>query len=315
MDPRHSKLVSVVEDADSLHDLRLKGAEGAIVQTTAATLSPYKLIIWLWKDMLARYSKGSLNLQTTTPVTAIEPAGSGTGYVCQTPRGAILAKHVLLAANGYTSAILPEFEGLIRPVQGQMSALGPPVSFSGRLLDHSYSFLGSNKKDRVMSDYLHQTPAKFGGHLMFGGARECVVNHGEGTSDDSYVDPDAEDYLRCLPQMLNLSNETRSEQSTLKDKLDISASWTGIMGYSKDHFPWVGGVPHHEGLWLCGGYTGHGMTNASGCGQHVARLLLNAIQEHSWQDRETRAIENHEIPEEYVLTEARFRRQMAHHII
>ena len=34
--------------------------------------------------------------------------------------------------------------------------------------------------------------------------------------------------------------------------------WTGIMGYSRDEDPWAGGVPGRDGVWVCGGYTGHG---------------------------------------------------------
>ena len=39
----------------------------------------------------------------------------------------------------------------------------------------------------------------------------------------------------------------------------MRAEWTGIMGYSPDDFPFVGGVPGHEGLWASCSFQGHGM--------------------------------------------------------
>ena len=314
-DPRHLKLVKVVESNWGLAAWRLKHSAGAIEQSTAATLSPYKLVIWLWANMLKEYS---LNLQTTTPVSAIERVKDG--YSCHTERGVVHAKNILLATNGYTSHLLPDFEKLIRPVQGQMSALEVPESFSDQILTHSYGFMGTGKKDRVMSDYLHQRPTVpgdylnmgGGGHLMFGGARECVAGLGEGVSDDSYVDPDAEDYLTKLPQYLDLTSGDKDGIVVSKDTtLSLAASWTGIMGYSVDHIPWVGGVPQLEGLWLCGGYTGHGMTNAAGCAQHVARLIAASIDGKDWHDVQARAVEQCAIPKQYILTQDRVDRQFA----
>lgn len=55
----------------------------------------------------------------------------------------------------------------------------------------------------------------------------------------------------------NTKAETQTE--TKPKLLDIAASWTGIIGHSTDGHPWVGGVPGSEGLFVCAGYTGHGM--------------------------------------------------------
>lgn len=71
------------------------------------------------------------------------------------------------------------------------------------------------------------------------------------------------------------------------------------MGYSRDEMPWVGPVPsglglapasaldgartlaHHaaeaEGLYVCAGYTGHGMPNAALCARAVANMLLRGV--------------------------------------
>jgi hypothetical protein len=46
------------------------------------------------------------------------------------------------------------------------------------------------------------------------------------------------------------------------------------MGYSRDDHPWVGKVPEKQGLWLAGGYTGHGMPNGTLCGKAVVDMVL-----------------------------------------
>jgi len=318
--------IRVVEDPDELKALGLTGGVvGALVQGSfAASLSPYKLIISMWKGMLDEFAS-RVNLQTETPVTNITRAvaaakdgGGKGGWIVHTHRGNVHTDQVILATNGYTSHLLPEFEACIVPTQAQMSALIPPREspYSKTLIPMSYGFEGVGTQDRVMSDYLVQNPilenedkvVGRGGHLMFGGGRHEVRGNGVGVSDDSYVDEDAEIYLRGLPSRLMLGEAQSETQTKL---LDIAGSWTGIIGHSADEYPWVGGVPGSEGVFVCAGYTGHGMTNAGLCVRHVARLAACSWRGESWrqvQDREVEMSERGEdagVPREYVITTER----------
>lgn len=190
------------------------------------------------------------------------------------------------------------FRGVIVPTQGQMTALQPPEQWREReqLLQHDYGFNGLRGQDRVMNDYVIQRPWKDGGHLMCGGGRQWVREGGEGVSDDSYNADEAVEHLRRVGEMLELDGE---------GELELTAAWTGIMGYSRDGCPWVGAVPGMEGVWVAGGYTGHGMPNAPGCGRHVARLVATALEGGDWKQAEEEAVRKREIPEEFVLSEAR----------
>ncbi|KIW12107.1 hypothetical protein PV08_09381 [Exophiala spinifera] len=424
----HRKLVEVVEAPEELQNLRLTGGVvGAIVQTVAASLSPYKLMIWLWGEMIKEYerseggggrweggggwggggewqggrggrggwggggdwrgggewrggrgggggsweggggfggggewddgeggggrwggggggggqwrgggewggetSKVTLNLQTETPVASIQEVQGGHGWTVKTSRGEVHAKQVILATNAYTSHLMPEFEALISPVQAQMSALLPPQGspFRERLIPMSYGMMGVEGQDRVMSDYLVQNPildedaggvVGRGGHLMFGGGRAQARGNGVGVSDDDYVDPDAEAYLRSLPEHLNLEAEeeaggapqtTTGTGTSKSGLLDIAASWTGIIGSSADGHPWVGGVPGRDGLFVAAGYSGHGMTNAGLCGRHVAQLALKSLKGEDWKALQAHGVELAEqgkggVPREYVITQER----------
>ncbi|KIV92625.1 hypothetical protein PV10_03899 [Exophiala mesophila] len=340
--------VRVVEDPDELTRLNLVHAVGALVQTTAASLSPYKLVIWLWQDLLDRYqASGQLNLQTETPVNEIQSSSSG-DYTIVTHRGTVQTRHILLATNGYTSHLLPCFSKLISPRQAQMTALIPPQAspFSRMLIPQSYGFSGVAGMDREMSDYLVQAPisdsdsnfhpdpldrhaiASQGGQLMYGGGRQHASGNGNYNSDDSYVDPEVEKYLRTLPARLDLGNSSnttsRSHQgqtlSPPKDdsdlQLELQASWTGIIGSSADGHPWVGAVPDHPGLFIAAGYSGHGMPNAPLSGRHVARLLLQSLktvdvdctllQEHEVQPSNSSA--DAALPIEYLVTKERMQK-------
>ena len=339
-----SDLVRMVEDAKELQDLGLKGgAVGAMVQTVAASLSPYKLCVSMWQEMLSRYEGGNggvkLNLQATTPVTSLERVGnpstttdSNLGWVLHTPRGIIHARTVILAINGYTSHLLPKFTPLIRPVQAQMSALTPPAApevshdQQPRLIPMSYGFEGIGSMDRVMSDYLVQNPftvrsrseqtaSESGGQLMFGGGRHMAANHGEAVWDDDFVDKNVEKYLRSLPERLNLtfgSSNSSKTTTTSTELLDIDASWTGIIGHSLDGNPWVGAVPDHAGLFLCAGYTGHGMTNAPLCGRYVAQLALEGLAPELgvWQHQRQEGTDHWHgaVPRKYLISTERMER-------
>lgn len=306
LDPELAKQVKIVRPEDTepgynLQDLRLsEDCVGAIVQQNAASLWPYKLVCWVLETLLADFpvqksedaegtsSKPTFNIQALTPVTSISPSksGSGMGWWLQTPRGAIAADQVLLCTNAYTSHLLPSMIDLIVPVRGQMSALKPPKTASEQPLSgkYSYGFIGNANHTSKQDDYLVQRPFANGegGELMFGGGRGAATAFGMPSyrnGDDSHIDDTVAKYLRTsLNDELDLAEKGHENEGK---ELKATHEWSGIMGYSRDGYPWVGQVPQEMledgrgGLFLCAGFTGHGMANASlaarWCAQHMLR--------------------------------------------
>ena len=264
--------INVISDPASLRELRIPNAVGAITQTHAAGVHPYKLVTWVWGDLLSR---GAVNLQTNTAVTSISKGEEGDlGYglkggrpeqeltdetwTVHTARGDVSAKHVILTTNAYTAHLLPEFRGLIVPVQGEMSALRARGELVGRRgeLSHDYSFGGVMEQGEGQDDYLVQRPVEAGGELMFGGGRVRARGEGVGVSDDSRVDEGAARYLReMLPRLMAVDREGEVEGREMPERyedfeevekgeeMEALAQWTGVMGFSRDGHPWVGGVP------------------------------------------------------------------------
>jgi glycine/D-amino acid oxidase-like deaminating enzyme len=310
--PHLGKMIQIVSAGDnnpSLEDLQLgKDAVGALIQQNSASLWPYKLIAWIFEEILRRNCSGdaakfSFNLQTNTPAMRLQNMEDGS-WIVHTERGMIAAKKVLLATNAYTAHLLPEFKDLIVPVRGQMTALLPPSSLrpdSGKPLTgiHSYGFLGNRKQHSNQDDYLIQRPFSVkdgqvvGGELMFGGGRGSAAGLGMDVADDTAIDEPVSQYLRYeLNSVLDLQNEGKYLAATYE--------WSGIMGFSRDGNPWVGPVSEElgggQGLFICAGFTGHGMPNASICAELVVHFMTT--------DKPTQQLEvkDRNIPPEFLVS-------------
>jgi glycine/D-amino acid oxidase-like deaminating enzyme len=306
MDPSLADLVTVVtpESSDpSLEDLRVSKAKGAFVQKHAASVWPYKFVAWVLEQLLAanQPSSPSFNLQTNTAATRLQKTDDGS-WIVHTERGMIAAKKVLLTTNAYTSYLLPEFRDLITPVRGEMSSLLSPRTMKpgsdNPPLSYSYGFMGNGDQSGHQDDYLIQRPYSAdnsGGELMFGGGRSYAANGGVGVSDDSSIDPPAASYLR---EQINIILDTKSDET----ELQASYEWSGIMGFSRDSKPWVGavgddlGLGGGDGLYICAGFTGHGMPNTCLSARAAVQLMLGMEQTEI------------DLPGRYWITKARLKR-------
>lgn len=302
--------VTIVREQETLASLRIPAAKGAIVQKHAASCWPYKLVAWVLERLLEKFPAPSFNLQTNTPVLKVEKAESAAGWVVSTPRGRITAKKVLLCTNAYTSRLLPAFSDLIVPTRGQVSALLPPRGEDGESvakLEHSYVNLGDYPAPAPPRDeYLIQRPLP-GGEFIFGGGRSVVEGGNVGVWRDDEIDEPIAKHLRShLSPPLDLTRGEPRADSAKKDRglvLDASFEWTGIMGYSRDSHAWVGAVPEalggagdNGGLYICAGYTGHGMPVAALAAREVVGIMAGGAEAAKARGR---------LPKEYQVTESR----------
>jgi glycine/D-amino acid oxidase-like deaminating enzyme len=54
----------------------------------------------------------------------------------------------------------------------------------------------------------------------------------------------------------------------------VTDRWAGIWGTTPDLVPLAGRVPGRDGVWVAGGYSGHGNALGLACGELVARAIL-----------------------------------------
>ncbi|KAH6609559.1 hypothetical protein Trco_002905 [Trichoderma cornu-damae] len=294
LDKHHGDLkntAALFTEPDDLAALRVPNARGAVLQPYAAKCWPYKFVAWILETLVAQQSTEVFNLQTTTPVTHLQRADGSDSWVVHTPRGQVVAKSVLLATNAYTSHLLPRMTGLIVPVRGQVSALEPPDGSVA--LAHSHVWLAQESDDYLVQ---RDDPLEM---IVVGGERWSVPGGGEGIWKDDEIDEEVAVRLRrSLRPALKLRPEGEKEEEELRARYQ----WTGIMGYSADGHPFVGAVPEElgggTGLWLCAGYTGHGMPVAARCAVAVSEMMLG-------RQGEAGSVE---VPEEFLLSVERAER-------
>jgi glycine/D-amino acid oxidase-like deaminating enzyme len=157
------------------------------------------------------------------------------------------AEIVVVATDGYPSGLLGRLEGLIVPTRGQVIATEPipelwyEVPHYGR---HGF-------------DYWHQ---RQDGRIVAGGFRDVSLQ--EEFTAHEVTTPAVQDALEGFVTRL------------AGRRLKVDYRWAGIFGLVLDFLPVVGRVPGEDGLWVAGGYSGHGNVLGFACGRLLARAIL-----------------------------------------
>jgi glycine/D-amino acid oxidase-like deaminating enzyme len=159
---------------------------------------------------------------------------------------ALEADTIVVAVDGLTSAVLPELEGLVVPVRGQVLATAP---VSARLFERPHY-------SRYGFDYWQQLPD---GRLVVGGKRDASFE--TEYTDVETTTPVIQDRLEALATDL------------LGKRPTVTHRWSGIWGETSDALPLAGQVPGRTGVWVAGGYSGHGNVLGFACGELVGRAI------------------------------------------
>jgi len=157
------------------------------------------------------------------------------------------ASTVVVATDGYPSGLLGPLEGLVVPTRGQVIATEPLPELLYEIPHYG----------RHGFDYWHQTAD---GRLVAGGFRDVSLD--TEFTDDEVTTPVVQEALE------------RFVETHVGRPARIDYRWAGIFGMVFDFLPVVGGVPGTDGLWVAGGYSGHGNVLGFACGRLIARAIL-----------------------------------------
>ena len=151
----------------------------------------------------------------------------------------VRARAVLLCTNAYTAHLTAT---RVRPVRGQVLATAPTRPAFVR---PAYARRGY--------DYWRQT---IDGRVVVGGWRDTAVDEEVGEEE------------RTTERI-----QARLDAFLGEHAIDapVTHRWAGIMGFSHDALPYVGRVD--ERLFVCGGFTGHGMAFAPPSAEIVASMI------------------------------------------
>ncbi|MEZ6319132.1 MAG: FAD-binding oxidoreductase [Phycisphaerales bacterium] len=172
-------------------------------------------------------------------VGAIGAAGSGVRV--ETSGGAVTGGRVLVCTNAWAGTLIEALRDVVKPNRGQMLAFHPPRAADADLAFAYYLDHGS--------EYLRPGP---GGQVVLGGGRKHAELAERGFGEQTT--PGVQAWLE------------RYAEGLFGSPLRVTARWAGTMGFSPDGVPLVGPVGVEgveEGrVWVCAGFTGHGMSLA-----------------------------------------------------
>ena len=160
---------------------------------------------------------------------------------------AVDADVVVVAGDGYTASLVPELAAIVKPTRGQVLATEAlPELLYGR---PHYA--------RGGYDYWQQLPDR---RLVLGGSRDASL---------ATEETDAVETTTLIQARLDALVERLTGRLP-----NVTHRWAGIWGTTPDLMPLVGPVPGREGVWVAGGYSGHGNALGLACGDLVARAIL-----------------------------------------
>jgi glycine/D-amino acid oxidase-like deaminating enzyme len=160
----------------------------------------------------------------------------------RTDDGTVSAGAIVLCTNAYTAHLMPS---RVRPVRGQMLATAPttPVFARPAYAKRGYQYW------RQRAD----------GRVLVGGWRDTAVDEEVGEEERT---------------TLGVQGHLEAFLSEHGIHAPITHRWAGTMGFSHDALPYVG----HTGgrVFVCGGFTGHGMAFGPASAEIVATLVRGA---------------------------------------
>ena len=197
-----------------------------------------------WYRMLATAAEtaGARIYEGTRALAPAPAPGEGTVV---SDRGRVRAQHVVVAADGALPRLVPEYAGRVRARRLHMVATEPlPPAIACMV----YARWGH--------EYLHQRPD---GRILAGGFSDL-------DGDASYTDSEVGNPLVWDRVESYLGDD-------LGTPVRITHRWTGVVGYSDDSLPYAGEVPGRPGLYVSGGYSGHGNVPGFMCGRDIADMI------------------------------------------
>nr|MBI2905494.1 FAD-binding oxidoreductase [Chloroflexota bacterium] len=231
----------IVPKADLHAELGTDYYHGGLVDERSGGLHPGKYLDGL---ALAAERAGA-DLHELTPAQAIEKSTGG--FTVKTARGAIGAREVFVATNGYTGGVTPRFQRRIIPIGSYIIATEPlDPALAGRLIPRRRMVFDSK-------NFLYYFRVSPDGRMVFGG-RAAFFPAAEGTVRESA------DLLRR--GMLEVFPELAAAPTAYV--------WGGTLGFTFDIYPHAGVM---DGMHYAMGYAGHGVAMATFLGQQMAHRL------------------------------------------
>jgi len=185
-------------------------------------------------------------------IARVEHLASQNGCVrVVTNRGVLEAGSVVVTVNAWTRDLIPALHGVITPVRGQALAYAPI-----RRIFHT----GVGAAVTPTGEYWHQTPE---GAIVIGGCRACAPGRDVGVTE-----------MVPTPAVMAAIEQILPRLFPRLDGLMVTRRWAGLMAFTADYTPVADAAPEMPGVWVAGGFCGHGMPFGMRFGQLLAEAAL-----------------------------------------
>ncbi|MBL0171182.1 MAG: FAD-binding oxidoreductase [Gemmatimonadaceae bacterium] len=239
-----SRMVSAAEIAELAPEVELSGIVGGSWCARDGLVDPNSLL----QGYVSNARRFGATLVNCAKVTGIDVAAGRVTRVHSTA-GVIEAKQVVIAAGAWSAQVgaLVGVDIPIRPIRRQIAVTAPIAN-----LRKDFPFV----IDFSQALYFHRE----GNAILTG-----MSNRDEPAGFDTSVDEGwrlthLEQAMQRLPMLSDAS---------------IAADWAGLYEVTPDDQPILGPIPSVDGLYLCAGFSGHGLMHGPAAGLLMAEELLD----------------------------------------
>ena len=201
------------------------------------------------RELLRVVRAAGVKLVPFTPVIRIDRERQR--VVLTTKRGEVSAGDVVIATNGYSGGVTPDFQNRVMPVGSAIIATQPLGIDTARRLIPKARVIGETRK---VFYYYRLCPEKT--RVLFGGRLAAPSS-----------DARPEDFAHLHKGMCDIFPELRG--------VKVTHCWRGFTGYTKDTFPHMG---KRDGLFYALGYCGSGVARATYLGHRIAQKIMGEVE-------------------------------------
>jgi sarcosine oxidase subunit beta len=189
-----------------------------------------------------------VRLETRAPATATDVTG-GRVHRVSTPTGDFETRAVVIAAGPWSAQVgmLAGVDVPIQPIRRQIAVTNP---VPGLRADFPFVI------DFSRALYFHREGA---------GILTGMSNRNERPGFDTTVDEDW--------RLTHLENAVA--RLPMLGDAQLLAEWAGLYEVTPDDQPILGRLPHADGLYICAGFSGHGLMHGPGAGLLMAEEILD----------------------------------------
>ncbi len=218
---------------------------GGLFTPEVALVHPVRLVRGLLK-VAQRYGARIVK------ANALSLTSESTSISISTTQGIIHSRQVIIATNAWIGNLLPFLEHTVVPVRGQVLAYAPlaPVFFTG---------LGVNMTGH--GEYWQQAPD---GTIILGGGRAAAPHSDVGIRESTPTQEVQQAIEQVFPRLFPALSG-----------LSVIQRWAGLMAFTSDYLPIADQVPEMSGVWVVGGFSGHGMPFGMRLGNLLADSMLS----------------------------------------